>query len=173
MSGKANAQKPLGIPTQGHPRVGIGQYQAAGFTLIELIAVIVILGMLAATALPRFVDLGKEARVAAVNNLAGAVREATKNWHLVCATQAACWAGGTYVSSGGVGMKIWYRWPEAGGFGGVDAVVASGFNRAAVATHADVWTPKAARDPSTCYVQYRQAFSLGSAATVTVNTSGC
>lgn len=46
----------------------------AGFTLIELIVVIVILGILAATALPKFMGMGGDARVAALNAAYGSIK---------------------------------------------------------------------------------------------------
>lgn len=50
--------------------------KSKGFTLIELVIVIVILGILAAVALPRFVDLRGEANTAALKGVAGAMDSA-------------------------------------------------------------------------------------------------
>ena len=54
-------------------KLSINKSAQAGFTLIELIVVIVILGILAATALPKFTSLTGEARVASLQGARGAM----------------------------------------------------------------------------------------------------
>ena len=63
--------------------------QQSGFTLIELIAVIVILGILAATAIPRFVDMSDAAEVAAVNGVAGSMGSAMALNYAAAVAQSA------------------------------------------------------------------------------------
>jgi MSHA pilin protein MshA len=50
--------------------------QQSGFTLIELIVVITIIGIVTAIALPRYIDLKKSARIGVLNGIAGSMRSA-------------------------------------------------------------------------------------------------
>ncbi len=51
-------------------------HRKQGFTMIELIVVIVILGVLAATALPKFIDMNSDAKAAALKGVVGAAASA-------------------------------------------------------------------------------------------------
>jgi MSHA pilin protein MshA len=82
--------------------------KSAGFTLIELVVVIVVLGILAATAIPKFVDIQTEARIAAVQGFAGGLRSAStlvqSVWFARNGTSPVVMADGTTVAVSATGF---------------------------------------------------------------------
>lgn len=108
--------------------------QQSGFTLIELIMVIVILGILSAFALPRFADLSGDAEVASLQGALGSAKSAAAIAHAACLAGATCNANAatSSVTLEGTAVAMVYGYPAntavctAGQLGDFDCTVASG-----------------------------------------------
>ena len=86
------------------------QSQSAGFTLIELVIVVVILGLLAATAIPRFLDVTADAEDATVEGVAGGfatgVGLVRAQWELEARPQDNESTNQTFVTIDGIRVGI-------------------------------------------------------------------
>ena len=151
-------------------RVSVSKGNQAGFTIIELVMVIVILGILAAFALPRFADLGGSARAAAVQGIAGSMRSAGGMAHsLQLATGAA--AGGTVTMEGNV-INLANGYPTIADIATATGFDTTGYTETAAAPTV-TWTRDDAGTPANCSIVYTEATAGGLPANVVTDVTGC
>lgn len=169
-----------------------------GFTLIELIVVITILGVLGASAIGRFANLGSDARSAAINGLAGSVRSAMSMVQSLTAIRGQGTAGAqvniTWVNmDASTPIRLWSgypdRWCDGIGMTQTGATVPSGgcylstaavpygkftfygYGNTKIPGGDAGWRMEDAPDPLHCSVSY--TYNGSGIPSVTASTSGC
>lgn len=142
-----------------------------GFTLVELVVVIAILGILSAFAIPRFVNLQTNAKIAVLNSIKGAVLSASHQVNLKAHLEGVASRRNATISFNGQTIRTRWGYPRTNQM----------FSTPGSTRLVDV-TSDGARitrnivrldNNNNCRIRYRHPTALGQPPRIDMRTSGC
>lgn len=141
------------------------QYRQTGFTLIEMIAVIVILGILAAVALPKFVSMSGDARISKMQAAMGSIKSTAALAHATALAQNQAGATGS-ITMEGTTVTLANGYPAVASM----AAAAGLTNDFTTSTSGTTLTVTPDSSHADCKITYTEATSTTSPPTFTADT---
>jgi MSHA pilin protein MshA len=155
------------------------KHMVSGFTMVELIVVIALLGILSAVALPRFIDVKSDATLAMMEGLVKAIQTSMNLTHSQAFINGEHSLATNTMMVEGQSVNMVYGYPS-GTVNGISAMIKTlpdGWQqRASVHNGAWVfWHGLIEEDAGVaqCYVRYRQSTGAGLAPVIDFESNGC